>query len=95
MVSGIYFQIMLAFLLASCAFSYATFEDQDRWSRLAWLAFALNVLRLLGAFSSTFAGQTWLDSLNNSAYFPIIFVINCMLAAWLFHLANRSGMLPP
>ncbi|WP_035358490.1 hypothetical protein [Edaphobacter aggregans] len=88
MARGIYFEIMLSFLLASCAFLYATLQDQDRWSRLASLAFAINILRLLGRISSTFAGQTWLDALNNSAYFPIVFVINCLLAAWFFHLAN-------
>jgi hypothetical protein len=88
MVRGIYFAIMLSFLLASCAFFYATLQDQDRWSRLASLAFAINAVRLLGRMSSTFGGQTWLDALNNIAYFPIVLVINCLLAAWFFHLAN-------
>jgi succinate dehydrogenase/fumarate reductase cytochrome b subunit len=88
MVRGIYFEIMLSFLLASCAFSYATLQDQDHWSRLASLAFAINALRLLGRISSTFGGKTWLDALNNIAYFPIVSVINCLLAAWFFHLAN-------
>lgn len=95
MVRGIYFEIMVSFLLASCAFAYATLQDQDRWSRLASLAFVLNALRLLGRISSTFAGQMWLDSLNNFAYFPIVFVINSMLAAWFFHLARtRENMQP-
>jgi hypothetical protein len=88
MVRGIYFEIMLSFLLASCAFLYATLHDQDRWSRLASLAFAINALRLLGRISSTFGGQKWLDALNNSAYFPVVFVINCLLAVWFFHLAK-------
>jgi succinate dehydrogenase/fumarate reductase cytochrome b subunit len=95
MVRGIYFELMLSFLLASCAFFYATLQDQDRWSRLASLAFALNALRLLGRISSTFAGQRWLDALNDSAYFPIVFVINCMLAAWFFHLANGVRHIQP
>jgi hypothetical protein len=94
-VRGIYFEIMLSFLLASCAFFYATWQDHDRWSRLASLAFALNALRLLGRMSSTFAGLTWLDSLNNSAYFPIVFVINCMLAVWLLRLAYRKEVFAP
>lgn len=88
MVRGIYFEIMLSFLLGSAAFAYAIWQDDDRWSRLASLAFILNGLRLLGRISSTFAGQTWLDALNNTAYFPIVFVINCVLAAWFFHLAR-------
>jgi hypothetical protein len=58
MVRGIYFELMLSSLLASCAFFYATLQDQDRWSRIASLAFALNALRLLGRMGSTFAGQT-------------------------------------
>jgi hypothetical protein len=78
-------------MLASCAFFYVTLQDQDRWSRLASLAFALNALRLLGRISSTFAGQAWLDAPNDSAYFPIVFVINSMLAARFFHLANGTG----
>lgn len=91
MVRGIYFEIMLSFFLGSCAFVYAVWQDVDRWSRLAAAAFALNALRLLGRISSTFAGQRWLDSLNNTAYFPIVFVINAMLAAWFFHLAKDKN----
>jgi hypothetical protein len=29
----------------------------------------------------------WLDALNDSAYYPIVLVINSMLAAWFFHLS--------
>ena len=88
---GLYFGLLLSFFLASCAFFYATLRDHDRWSRIASIAFALNALRLLGRLSSTFAGQAWLDSLNNSAYFPAVFTINCLLAVWLFHLAKHPG----
>jgi hypothetical protein len=42
MVHGIYFEIMRSFLLGSAAFAYAIWQDEDRWSRLASLAFALN-----------------------------------------------------
>lgn len=91
MVRGIYFPLMLSFLVGSAAFAYAIWQDEDRWSRLASLAFALNALRLLGRIASTFAGQRWLDPLNNTAYFPIVFVINCMLAAWFFHLARTRA----
>jgi hypothetical protein len=92
-VRGIYFETMLSFLLASCAFLYATLQDQDRRSRIASLAFALNALRLAGRISSTFAGQTWLDALNNSAYFPIVLVINCLFAVWFFRLAQGGNTL--
>jgi hypothetical protein len=92
MVRGIYFELMLSFLLASCAFLYATLQDQDRWSRIASVAFALNALRLMGRMGSTFAGQTWLDGLNESAYFPSVLVINSMLAIWFFLLAKGTGL---
>jgi hypothetical protein len=92
MVRGIYFELMLSFLLASCPFFYATLQDQDRWSRIASLAFALNALRLLGRMASTFAGQTWLEALNDSAYFPSVLVINSMLAVWFFQLARGTGL---
>jgi fatty acid desaturase len=88
---GIYFPIMLSYLVSSCAFFYATLGDQDRWAPLARLAFALNALRLVGRIASTFGGQLWLNSLNNSAYFPVVLVINSMIATWLFHLARNPG----
>jgi hypothetical protein len=95
MVRGLYFPLMLSHLLASCAFAYAIWQEHDRWSRLASLAFMLNALRLLGRISSTFGGQLWLDPLNNTAYYPVVLVINGMLAAWFFHLAATSGQAVP
>ncbi|MBV8629979.1 MAG: hypothetical protein JOZ83_03585 [Silvibacterium sp.] len=92
MVRGMYFELLLSYLLGSSAFLYATLRDNDRWSRLASLAFALNALRLIGRIASTFAHQVWLDSLNNSAYFPAVFAINCLLAMWLFHLGRRKDI---
>lgn len=91
MLRGIYFPLMLSHLLASCAFAYATSREHDRWARLATLAFLLNALRLLGRLLSTFAGQLWLDPLNNTAYYPAALIINGMLAAWFFHLATTTS----
>jgi hypothetical protein len=34
-----------------------------------------------------FAGQKWLDALNNRLYFPAVLVINLLLSAWFFYLA--------
>lgn len=90
MVRGVYFPLMLSHLLASCAFAYVMLRDPDRWTRLASLAFVLNALRLLGRIASTFSGQTWLDPLNNSTYYPLVLVINGMLAAWFFHLVTSG-----
>jgi hypothetical protein len=42
-----------------------------------------------------FAGQTWLDPLNNTAYYPVVLAVNGMLAAWFFHLAATSGKAVP
>jgi len=89
-VEGWYFPLMLAYLLASCSFAFATLKDSDRWHKVATLAFSLNALRLLGRILSTFAGQTWLSGLNDKFYFPVVFVINVLLMAWFFHLARTA-----
>jgi hypothetical protein len=96
MVQGWYFPLMLSFLLASCAFATATWKDRNRgwWYYLAPIAFGLNALRLLGRMLSTFAGQAWLDGLNNNLYFPAVFTINTLLAVWFFRLAGEHGEFP-
>lgn len=87
---GLYFPLMLSYMGCSIAFCYATMHDKGMWSRLASFAFALNALRLLARMVSTYGGVTWLDPINNTAYFPFVFVINSLIAAWLFHLASYN-----
>ncbi|NID14665.1 hypothetical protein [Luteibacter yeojuensis] len=87
---GLYFPLMLSYMGCSIAFFYATMRDKGMWARLASFAFALNALRLLARMTSTYGGATWLDPINNTAYFPFVFVINSLLATWLFHLAGRT-----
>ena len=86
---GLYFPLMLSYMGSSLAFCYATSHDSGLWARLAAFAFGLNAVRLLARMVSTYGGLTWLDPINNTAYFPFVFVINSLLAAWLFHLAAR------
>lgn len=87
---GLYFPLMLSYFASSVAFCYATLLDEGRWARIAAFAFALNALRLLARMASTYGGLTSIDAINNTAYFPFVFVINSLLAAWLFHLALRA-----
>lgn len=35
-------------------------------------------------------GQTWLASLNDSAYYPAVLVVNGLLLAWFILEAKRS-----
>lgn len=92
MVRGWYFPLMLSYLLTSCAFAVATWTDRfrGRWYYLAPIAYVLNALRLLGRILSTFAGQRWLDSLNDRLYFPAVFVINALLLIWFVVLGREQ-----
>src|SRR5262249_40858610 len=92
LIQGWFFPLMLSYLLASCAFATATWSDRhlSGWYYLAPVAYGMNALRLLGRILSTYAGQTWLDGLNNSLYFPAQFAINTLLAVWFFRLAEDT-----
>lgn len=91
MMLGWTFPLRLAAFLASCTFAAATWNESGGWSRLAQVSFVLNALRLLGRLLSTFAGQRWLDPLNNTLYYPAVFVINGMLTLWFFYLARNAA----
>jgi hypothetical protein len=103
MLRGWFFPQLLSYLLASCAFAVATGGDirRARWLALkipphgirwvyylAPIAYALNALRLLGRVLSNYAGQSWLNGLNDNLYFPGVFAINTLLAIWFFCLAK-------
>lgn len=90
---GLYFPLMLSYLLASACFAFATASDRhaDKWYWLAPVAYSLNALRLLARMASTYAGQHWLDGFNNELYFPAVFTINTLLAIWFFYTARRGG----
>ena len=92
MVRGWYFPLMLSYLLASCAFALATWTDRHRgrWYYLAPIAYILNALRLLGRILGTFAGQRWLDGLNDKLYFPVVFIINTLILIWFIRLAREE-----
>jgi hypothetical protein len=90
---GWYFPLMLSYLLCSCSFALATWKDRTRggWYLLAPIAYALNALRLLGRILSNYAGQSWLDGLNGSLYFPVVFTVNTLLLIWFFLLARHAA----
>jgi len=91
MMLGWTFPLRLSAFLASCAFAVATSNETGGWRKLALIAFVLNAIRLLGRLLSTFAGQHWLDSFNDSLYFPVVFVINSMLVLWFFLMARSAA----
>lgn len=91
-VKGWTFPLRLSYLLASCAFAVATWADRHRgrWYYLAPAAYILNALRLLGRMLSTFAGQKWLDGLNDKFYFPGVFIANALILIWFIVLAREE-----
>lgn len=92
MLKGWFFPQLLSYLLASCAFTAATWRDvlRARWYYLAPIACSLNALRLLGRILSNYAGASWLHGLNENLYFPSVFVINTLLVIWFFLLASNE-----
>jgi hypothetical protein len=93
MVRGWYFPLMLSYLLCSCSFALATWKvkGRSRWYYLAPVAFAFNALRLVGRLLSNYAGQKWLDGLNDTFYFPAVLAINTLLVIWFFLLARHAA----
>jgi len=91
-VQGLYFPLLMAHLLASCTFFAMTASEWKLGGRfrLASAAFVLNAVRLLGRLLSMYGGWAWLNPLNDRLYFPAVFVINGLLAAWFFFLAWKG-----
>jgi hypothetical protein len=88
-VRGLYFPLLTAHQLASCAFCQCNdFKEIGVWDRLEAVAFILNALRLLGRLLSTFGGQA---SLNDRLYFPLVAAVNVLLVIWFHHLAPRES----
>jgi hypothetical protein len=87
---GWFFVTLTSYLLASVAWTVATWNDEPMWHWLAPAAFIINALRLTGRIASGFAGQTWLDALNGRAYYPAVLVVNGCLVAWFILQAMAS-----
>lgn len=83
--SGIYFPLMLSGLVAWTCFAIATWRAGGGWMRLASIAFTINALRTLGRLLGSYTGIGWFDFLNGlPVYLVFVFLINTMLAVWLF-----------
>ncbi len=82
---ALYLPLMLSGLLAWSCFALATWRGEGRWAWLAPLAFSLNALRTLGRLLGSYTdvpGLGVFDSLP--VYVVLVFLINGLLAAWLF-----------
>jgi hypothetical protein len=40
---------------------------------------------------SNYAGQTWLDGLNGTLYFPVVLTIDTLLIVWFLLMARQAG----
>lgn len=93
--SAIYFPLMLSGLLAWICFAIATWNAGPGWLRLASIAFTLNALRTLGRLLGNYTGIGWFDFLDSfTLYLILVFVINGMLAIWLFKRAAVADKMP-
>lgn len=93
--SAIYFPLMLSGLVAWTCFAIATWNAGSGWLRLASIAFALNALRTLGRLLGNYTGVDWFDFLDSFAlYLAMVFLINGMLAIWLFRRASMVEKAP-
>ncbi len=93
--SAIYFPLMLSGLLAWICFAIATWNAGSGWMRLASIAFTLNALRTLGRLLGNYTGVAWFDFLDSfTLYLILVFVINGMLAIWLFKRAAVADKVP-
>lgn len=93
--SAIYFPLMLSGLIAWTCFAIATWNAGPGWLRLASIAFALNALRTLGRLLGSYTGVDWFDFLESfTLYLILVFLINGMLATWLFKRAAAIDKTP-
>lgn len=89
---AIYFPLMLSGFLAWTCLAIATWKAGSGWLRLASIAFTLNALRTLGRIMSMYSGVGWFDFLDGFAlYLVFVFLVNGMLATWLFLKARESA----
>lgn len=92
---AIYFPLMLSGLVAWICFAIATWNAGSGWLRLASIAFTLNALRTLGRLLGNYTGGDWFDFLDSfTLYLVLVFLINGMLAVWLFRRAAEMQKPP-
>ncbi len=95
LTSAIYFPLMLSGLVAWTCFAIATWKAGPGWLRLASVAFTLNALRTLGRLLGNYTGVDWFDFLDSfTLYLVFVFLINGMLAIWLFRRAAMAEKAP-
>lgn len=83
-VGAFYYALLGAHLLSSLCFAIATWDQDSRWNRALTLGFAATALECTSRLAEGYLGQTWLDGLNHTAYFPIVLLNFGILAVWLW-----------
>ena len=93
--NAIYLPLMLSGLVAWICFAIATWNAGSGWMKLASIAFTLNALRTLGRLLGNYTGVGWFDFLDSfTLYLVLVFLINGMLAVWLFRRAAQMQQKP-
>lgn len=79
---GAYFPLLLAQLIGSAILAFSV-RSTPVINFLLKFAFAINALRLLARILSMFFGMTALDSITNTYYLQLVFIIYVPIGFWL------------
>jgi len=90
-VGAFYYALLGAHLLSSLCFVVATWDRESFWDRAVALGFAATTVECASRLAEGYMGQTWLEGLNQSAYFPIVLLNFGILALWLWRQAETTG----
>lgn len=88
-IRAIYLLLFLLHAGASLCFVVAL-GCRDRIEQALRIAFALNIVRLLGRFLQGYAGQAWLGPVNANLYLPVTLLHMLLFALWLWRRANLA-----
>lgn len=77
-----YFVLLIAYLIASIAFGFAT-NGARRRNKIMSFLFFVNGLSLAGRLMEEYAEQTWLTPINAAFYFPTVVLLFGFLGFWL------------
>jgi hypothetical protein len=83
-VGAFYYALLGAHLLSALCFALATWDRESFWDRAVAVGFVATAVECVSRLAEGYLGQTWLDSLNRAAYFPIVLLNFGTLAVWLW-----------
>ena len=89
-VGAFYYALLGAHLLSSLCFALATWDRDSFWDRAVALGFAATTVECASRMAEGYLGQTWLDAVNRTDYFPIVLFNFGTMAVWLWRQAGTT-----